>query len=137
MVTHRQEFRLTSMCRIFRVQRSGYYAWVHKPQSTRAQADAVLLGDIKQFFEASTGIYGSPRIHRDLREAGTRCGEKRCATDASSGAALGTRLQTSALPCRQARNDRAQSIRAAVHHCSSSVPGSKTHRRQHKEVSLS
>ena len=79
MVTHRQEFRLTSMCRIFGVQRSGYYAWVHKPQSTRAQADAVLLGDIKQFFEASTGIYGSPRIHRDLREAGTRCGVKRVA----------------------------------------------------------
>ena len=52
---------------------------MHKPQSTRAQADAVLLGDIKQFFEASTGIYGSPRIHRDLREAGTRCGVKRVA----------------------------------------------------------
>lgn len=67
------------MCRILRVQRSGYYAWLSRPQSLRAQADALLLDDIKQFFEASSGIYGSPRIHRDLREAGTRCGEKRVA----------------------------------------------------------
>jgi putative transposase len=67
------------MCRILRVQRSGYYAWIAKPQSARAQADALILADIKQFFEASTGIYGSPRIHRDLREAGTLCSEKRVA----------------------------------------------------------
>ena len=79
MAEHRHQFHLTSMCRILRVQRSGYYAWLSKPQSLRAQADALLLDDIKQFFEASTGIYGSPRIHRDLREAGTRCGEKRVA----------------------------------------------------------
>jgi putative transposase len=79
MAEHRHEFRLTSMCRILRVQRSGYYAWIAKPQSARAQADALILADIKQFFEASTGIYGSPRIHRDLREAGTLCSEKRVA----------------------------------------------------------
>lgn len=79
MAEHRHQFRLTSMCRILRVQRSGYYAWLSKPQSARAQADALLLDDIKQFFEASTGIYGSPRIHRDLREAGMLCGEKRVA----------------------------------------------------------
>jgi putative transposase len=34
---------------------------------------------IKRFYADSHGIYGSPRIHRDLREAGTRCGEKRVA----------------------------------------------------------
>lgn len=79
MAEHRHEFRITSMCRILRVQRSGYYAWISKPQSARAAADARLLNDIKQFFEASAGIYGSPRIHRDLREAGTRCSEKRVA----------------------------------------------------------
>ena len=79
MAEHHHQFRLTSMCRILRVQRSDYYAWLNRPQSLRAQADAFLLDDIKQFFEASSGIYGSPRIHRDLREAGTRCGEKRVA----------------------------------------------------------
>jgi len=42
-------------------------------------ADEALLIDIKRSFEESHGIYGSPRIHRDLREAGTRCGVKRVA----------------------------------------------------------
>lgn len=67
------------MCRVLKVHRSGYYAWKARPKSERALADEALLIDIKQSFEASHGIYGSPRIHRDLREAGTRCGVKRVA----------------------------------------------------------
>lgn len=76
---HRHEFRLISMCRVLKVHRSGYYAWSACPKSARALADESLLETIKEFFEASYGIYGSPRIHRDLREAGTRCGVKRVA----------------------------------------------------------
>ena len=38
-----------------------------------------LLVKIREFYDASYGIYGSPRIHRDLREAGMRCGVKRVA----------------------------------------------------------
>lgn len=67
------------MCRVLRVQRSGYYAWKAKPTSDRTLADEAMLVSIKQFFEASEGIYGSPRVHRDLREEGIRCGEKRVA----------------------------------------------------------
>lgn len=79
MAEHHGEFRLSSMCRVLRVQRSGYYAWKAKPKSDRALADEVMLVSIKQFFEDSQGIYGSPRVHRDLREEGIRCGEKRVA----------------------------------------------------------
>ncbi len=67
------------MCRVLKVHRSGYYAWKACPKSGRTLADESLLIDIKQSFEDSHGIYGSPRIHRDLREAGTRCGVKRVA----------------------------------------------------------
>lgn len=55
------------MCRVLRVQRSGYYAWKANPKSKRALADDVLLASIRQSFDNSHGIYGSPRIHRDLR----------------------------------------------------------------------
>lgn len=79
MAEHSGQFRLTSMCRVLKVQRSGFYAWQMHPKSDRALADEALLSEIKQFFEDSHGIYGSPRIHRDLREAGIRCGEKRVA----------------------------------------------------------
>ena len=52
------------MCRVLKVQRSGFYAWRVQPRSERALADEALFIEISQFFEASHGIYGSPRIHR-------------------------------------------------------------------------
>ena len=79
MAEHKDEFRLSSMCRVLRIQRSGYYAWKAKPKSKRTVADESLLVRIKQSFENSQGIYGSPRVHCDLREEGIVCGEKRVA----------------------------------------------------------
>ena len=79
MAEHHGRFRLSSMCRVLRVQRSGYYAWKARPKSARTLADESLLESIKQSFENSYGIYGSPRVHRDLREDGILCGEKRVA----------------------------------------------------------
>ncbi|WP_371414362.1 IS3 family transposase [Acidovorax sp. 1608163] len=79
MAEHKGQFRLSSMCRVLRVQRSGYYAWKANPKSKRALADDVLLASIRQSFDDSHGIYGSPRILRDLREDGMACGQKRVA----------------------------------------------------------
>ena len=79
MAEHKDQLRLHSMCRVLRVQRSGYYAWKKKPKSKRALADESLLLKIKQSFEESQSIYGSPRVHCDLREGGVLCGEKRIA----------------------------------------------------------
>jgi putative transposase len=79
MTDHHGQFRLTSMCRVLKVHRSGYYAWLAQPKSLRAMADETLMVEIKQFFEDSHGTYGSPRIHRDLREHGIPCGQKRVA----------------------------------------------------------
>ena len=61
------------MCRIFNVHFSGFYAWLHKPVSARAIEDLRLLKLIKRFYVASGATYGSPWIHRDLREAGETC----------------------------------------------------------------
>jgi len=79
MAEHHGQFRLSSMCRVFKIERSGYYAWKANPKSDRAMADEAMLVRIKLFFENSQGIYGSPRVHRDLREEGIRCGMKRVA----------------------------------------------------------
>ena len=67
------------MCRVLNIHRSGYYAWKAKPQSDRTIEDHKLLLEINQSYDDSYGIYGSPRIHRDLREAGISCGVKRVA----------------------------------------------------------
>ena len=46
--THRREFRLASMCRVLRVYRSGYYAWLHESLSPRAKVNVVLTPRIRE-----------------------------------------------------------------------------------------
>ena len=67
------------MCQLLHVNRSGYYAWSSNPDSSRALDNAVLLGEIKQFFATGGNIYGSPRIYRDCKAAGLACSENRVA----------------------------------------------------------
>jgi putative transposase len=67
------------MCRLLGVAASGYYAWLKKPVSSRAQEDARLLRLIRASFTAGQGIYGAPRVFLDLREAGETCSKHRVA----------------------------------------------------------
>ena len=75
--SHRSEFKLTSMCRVLKVHRSSFYAWLHEPLTARAKANEVITAKIKEFYDQSMGIYGSPRIFYDFKEAGMSCGENR------------------------------------------------------------
>ncbi|HDB7619045.1 IS3 family transposase [Pseudomonas aeruginosa] len=79
MHAHQHEFRITTMCRVLKVERSGYYAWLAKPRSARSIEDARLLKLIEEAYLASGGVYGSRNIHRDLIEAGERVGKHRVA----------------------------------------------------------
>jgi putative transposase len=45
----------------------------------QAKANEVLTSKIKELYDQRTGIYGSPRIFCDLREAGVVCSESRVA----------------------------------------------------------
>ena len=67
------------MCWVLKVHRSGFYAWLRQPLSAHAREDTRLVGLIKVSYASSGGIYGSPRIFKDLREQGERCGENRVA----------------------------------------------------------
>lgn len=67
------------MCRVLRVHVSGFYAWLKQPESKRSAEDKRLLALIQEAWLASGCVYGSPRIHEDLRELGEQCGEKRVA----------------------------------------------------------
>jgi putative transposase len=64
---------------VLEVSPSGYYAWRKRPQSKRAQSDAVLLRQIRTAHEASQGTYGAPRIHAELKAAGVQVGLHRIA----------------------------------------------------------
>ncbi len=71
--------QIATLCRVLGVSPSGYYAWCDRPLSARAQADRVLLAQIRAIHERSRGTYGVPRIHAELRAQGVRCGRKRVA----------------------------------------------------------
>jgi len=72
-------FPVRKLCEVLKVSPSGYYAWRERPPSRRALEDAVLTERIRAIHAASDGTYGSPNIHAELREEGTRVGCKRVA----------------------------------------------------------
>lgn len=79
MNEHRQEFAVTLMCRVLKVNRAGFYAWLHQPESERHKEDQRLLGLIRNSYAGSHGVYGSRRVFGDLREVGETCGVHRVA----------------------------------------------------------
>ena len=74
MIEHRRDYAITLMCRVLRVARAGFYAWLHEPISDHSREDARLLGLIRDSYSASHGVYGARRIFGDLLEVGEVCG---------------------------------------------------------------
>jgi transposase InsO family protein len=58
---------------------SGYSAWRTRTPSHHEQDDAQLLAKIRAIHQASRGLYGSPRIHAALEQAGIQVSRKRVA----------------------------------------------------------
>ena len=79
MQDHRTRFGISAMCRVLQVHRSGFYRWAKRPVSKRAVANQRLVGQIGHYWNESDRAYGSPRVYRDLREAGETCGQNRVA----------------------------------------------------------
>jgi transposase InsO family protein len=73
----RDSYPVALMCRVLQVARTGFYAWLERAPSARAQADARLGLEIRAIHAASRQRYGRPRIHRELRAQGTRVSAKR------------------------------------------------------------
>ena len=76
---HQEQYPITTMCRVLEVSTSGYYAWLKRPLSRRAQEDEALMGQIKKIHTRSKGTYGAPRIHAKLAQEGVHVGRKRVA----------------------------------------------------------
>jgi putative transposase len=68
-----------ALCRSVGVSPSGFYAWMRRARSVRSREDAKLRVHIAAIHERSRGIYGSPRVHAELRANGVRIGRKRVA----------------------------------------------------------
>jgi putative transposase len=79
METLSSQYPADALAEALEVSESGFAAHRRKAQRPRRQRDAQLSRLIRQSFEQSRRTYGSPRLQRDLREAGHRCGKNRIA----------------------------------------------------------
>lgn len=67
------------LCQVLQVSESGYYAWRKRGPSVRKRADEVLGRRIEDAYQNNRQVYGSPRLHAELKEQGVHCGRKRVA----------------------------------------------------------
>lgn len=67
------------MCRVLGISRSGYYAWLKRPESSRQRRNRKLLKEIRKLYKVSRETYGSPRITRALNKKNITCGKNRVA----------------------------------------------------------
>jgi putative transposase len=57
-------------CRILGLSESWFYKWINREPTDRRRRRAELDAEVQVLFEASGRTYGSPRIYKDLVEAG-------------------------------------------------------------------
>lgn len=73
------ERNVSRACELLEVSRSAYYQQRNNEPSPRDMEEAELTAAIVRLHEASGGVYGSPKIHDDLKGEGRRHGQKRVA----------------------------------------------------------
>lgn len=76
---NRENYSLLLMCRVYSVTVDGYRSWKRRGKSKRTQDDELLFGRILHIFNQYDQIYGSPKIHKELRKEGIYVGVKRVA----------------------------------------------------------
>ena len=78
IAARKAEHSIKTMCRVLGVSRSGFHAWQQRPPSARALQDERLTERIREIHRENRRVYGSPRIHAELRLAdGVRVARKR------------------------------------------------------------
>lgn len=76
---HCRAYRLTRLIEVLEVSSSGYYAWLGRPESVRSRENRRLTDKMRHFHRQSRGIYGAPKIHKDLVDDGEVCSVNRTA----------------------------------------------------------
>jgi len=78
IAAEKANFPVSLMSRVLGVNRTAYHRWEGRAPSQRALEDAFLTERIRKIHGEFRGVYGSPRIHAELRMAhGIRVSEKR------------------------------------------------------------
>lgn len=73
---HSKEFCIGKMAKILGVSRCGYYEFSNRNPSKRAKESQALIKQIKAIHKSSRGVYGSPRVHAEIKRQGGLVQEK-------------------------------------------------------------
>ena len=79
MSDHRMKFSIEKMCQVFKLSKSGYYAWSKRDSSNRWNENEAILVRITEIFYKSKKSYGSPRITEELKAEGLKVSRQRVA----------------------------------------------------------
>jgi transposase InsO family protein len=74
---YRSELETVFLCRWLGISKSGFYAWRKRKPSPRIESDQDLIVTIKSIFDESEGRYGSPQVHKVLKNKGFNVARKR------------------------------------------------------------
>lgn len=77
IAAEKAQYPVRLLCCCLGVTRSGFYAWRRRPPCVRSREDVLLQHRIRHIHAIHRQLYGRPRLHRALREAGIRIGAKR------------------------------------------------------------
>jgi len=58
------------MCCVLEVSRSGYYKWKDRPESHRTRRHKEWTDQVKEVYDASRQLYGSPKVAEKLHQQG-------------------------------------------------------------------
>ena len=75
----RAHHRVGRVCQVLEIPRSSYYARCRRPESARVREDRHLKQKILAVHAAVKGLYGTPRIERQLRREGVATSRTRVA----------------------------------------------------------
>jgi putative transposase len=71
------EFRVSRLCRMLEVSRSGYYEWLGRPPSTQGDVDQQVQEKVQRYFAQGRGTYGTRRIKHLLAQEGLQVSRRR------------------------------------------------------------
>jgi len=77
MWKHRDEYSVAKMAKVLGVSESGYYRWLSRKPSKRAEEDLVLIEEIAEIFYTNHRVFGSRKITSIMRSRGRLINHKR------------------------------------------------------------
>ena len=66
-------YKIAWMCRLLKVPRSSFYAWLHQAETATAARRRGLAGHVARVFAAGRGAYGCRRVAAQLNRDGHAC----------------------------------------------------------------